>query len=131
MGIYYEHIHVYDYMCGSRGKGVGGPDPPGKFKFLNSHSKITEYSPGLPPPPKTQISLGPPSPMKVFWIRACTKSIYNITSVKKYFLNTSNDRCDCENYKRNVIQIHVRQQRNLCWNITYIHVGKLLLFYNS
>lgn len=52
MGIYYEHIHVYDYVCGSRGKGVGGPDPPGKFKFLNSHSKITEYSPGPPPPRK-------------------------------------------------------------------------------
>lgn len=118
MGIYYEHIHVYDYVCGSRGKGVGGPDPPENLNFLIHIVKLPNISPvSSPPPPKTQISLGPPSPMKVFWIRACTKCIYNITSVKKSFLNTSYDRCDCENYKRNVIQIHVRQQRNLCWNV--------------
>lgn len=123
---------MYTTTCADlEGRGSGVRILLENLNFLIHIVKLPNIAPVSPPPPKTQISLGPPSPMEVFWIRACTKSIYNITSVKKSFLNTSNDRCDCENYKRNVIQIHVRQQRNLCWNITYIHVGKLLLFYNS
>lgn len=111
------------YMCTTtcadlEGRGSGVRILLENFNFLIHIVKLPNISP-VSPPPKTQISLGHPSPIKVFLIRACTKCIYNITSVKKSFLNTSYDRCDCENYKRNVIQIHVRQQRNLCWNVLH------------
>lgn len=45
-------IYMCTTTCADLEGRVGGPDPPGKFKFLNSHSKITEYSPGPPPPRK-------------------------------------------------------------------------------
>lgn len=51
---------MYTTTCADlEGRGSGGPDPPGKFKFLNSHSKITEYSPGPPPPENSNITRTP------------------------------------------------------------------------
>lgn len=55
-----------------------GTPPPGKFNsnLLNFNSKISENSLRNPPPPRLrweiQLSPGPPpSPDKIFWIRAC------------------------------------------------------------
>lgn len=36
-------------MRGSKGGGVGGLNPPGKFNLFNSHIKFTENRPRIPP----------------------------------------------------------------------------------